>query len=299
MCLGVVTAVGVVLAAAGVAVVVLQRERVVLTPAAGAMLRAPVARARHGPAVLRLVCQSALIDRNRSAVALTRHTQRLITHRPDKEYHLMTSRRRTVLALAAGILLTAGCGDETNSADNNSANGNSAASSSAASGNPVDRAFARQMIAHHQSAVQMAQIAQRRGSSVFVKQLADDIVRTQTAEISTLRDADRRLKAADVSVGSLGVPEHAMGMDGDPAGLKTAKRFDRALLKMMIPHHEGAIEMATAELNKGKNPQLKALAQKIITAQRREIAEMRKHPDGRGDRRMDGATDQHGAEHPR
>jgi uncharacterized protein (DUF305 family) len=226
-------------------------------------------------------------------------TQRLITHRPDKEYHPMTSRRRTVLALAAGILLTAGCGDETDSADNNSANRNSAASSSAASGNPVDRAFARQMIAHHQSAVQMAQIAQRRGSSVFVKQLADDIVRTQTAEISTLRDADRRLKAADVSMGSLGVPEHAMGMDGDPASLKTAKRFDRALLKMMIPHHEGAIEMATAELNKGKNPQLKALAQKIITAQRREIAEMRKQPDGRADRRMDGATDQHGAEHPR
>jgi uncharacterized protein (DUF305 family) len=206
----------------------------------------------------------------------------------------MTSRRRTVLALVAAALLIAGCGD-----DNNSANSNSAAGSSAATGNPVDRAFAREMIAHHESAVQMAQIAQRRGSSAFVKQLADDIVRTQTAEISTLRDADRRLKAAGVSVGSLDVPEHMMGMDDDPASLKTAKRFDRAFLKMMIPHHEGAIEMANAELKKGKDPKLKTLAQKIITAQRREIAEMRKHLDGRGDRRMDGTTDQHGAEHPR
>ena len=58
MCLGVFTAVGVVLAAAGVAVVVLQREREVLTPAAGAMLRAPVARARHGPAVVCVLCVS-------------------------------------------------------------------------------------------------------------------------------------------------------------------------------------------------------------------------------------------------
>jgi uncharacterized protein (DUF305 family) len=200
----------------------------------------------------------------------------------------MTSLRRTVLALVAGVLLIAGCGDDNNNAD----------SSSAASANPVDRAFVREMIPHHESAVQMAQIAQRRGQSAFVKQLADDIVRTQTAEISTLRAADRRLKAAGVSVGSLGVPEHMMGMDDDPASLKSAKRFDRAFLTMMIPHHEGAIEMANAERKKGKDPKLKTLAHKIITAQRREIAEMRKHLDGRGDRSLDGRPDQHGAEHP-
>jgi len=199
----------------------------------------------------------------------------------------MTSLRRSVLALVAGVLLVAGCGDDNNSG-----------SSPAARANPVDRAFARQMTAHHQSAVQMAQIAQRRGSSAFVKRLADDIVRTQTAEISTLRDSDRRLKAAGVSVGSLGVPEHMMGMDDDPASLKTAKAFDRAFLKMMIPHHEGAIEMTNAEHEKGKDPQLKTLAQKITTAQQREIAEMRNHLDDRGGRRMDGPTDDHGAEHP-
>jgi uncharacterized protein (DUF305 family) len=192
----------------------------------------------------------------------------------------MTSLRRTVLALVAGVLLIAGCGDDDNNA------------------NPVDRAFVREMIPHHASAVQMAQIAQRRGSSAFVKQLADDIVRTQTAEIFTLRIADRRLKGAGVSVGSLGVPEHMMDMDDDPASLNSAQRFDRAFLQMMIPHHAGAIAMANAERNKGGDPKLKTLAQKIITAQQREIAEMRKHLDGRGDRGMDGPTDQHGAQHP-
>lgn len=90
-----------------------------------------------------------------------------------------------------------------------------------------------------------------------------------------------------------------MGMDADPASLKTAKPFDRAFSKMMIPHHQGAIEMAEGELKKGKDPQLEALAQKIITAQRREIAEMRKHLDGRGATGgMDETMDEHGTEHP-
>jgi uncharacterized protein (DUF305 family) len=174
---------------------------------------------------------------------------------------------RTALpALAiAGALIAAGCGSD-----------NSAAGSrSAAPGNPVDRAFVAHMIPHHQSAVQMAKIAQRRGQSAFVKRLAADIVRTQTEEIAAMRAEDQRLQRAGVKHGSLGVPEHMMGMSGDVASLKTAKPFDRAFLRMMIPHHEGAVVMAKAELAKGKDPALKRLAQNIIAAQQREIREMR------------------------
>lgn len=43
---------------------------------------------------------------------------------------------------------------------------------------------------------------------------------------------------------------------------------------MMIPHHQGAVRMAQAELAKGKNPKLRALARRIITAQDGEIGEM-------------------------
>jgi uncharacterized protein (DUF305 family) len=43
----------------------------------------------------------------------------------------------------------------------------------------------------------------------------------------------------------------------------------------MVPHHQGAIEMAQAELRYGHNEQLRRLAQEIIVAQSQEIAVMR------------------------
>ena len=49
---------------------------------------------------------------------------------------------------------------------------------------------------------------------------------------------------------------------------------DRDFARMMIPHHQGAIDMAIAELRYGKDPRLKRLAQEIIVEQQQEIAVM-------------------------
>lgn len=177
----------------------------------------------------------------------------------------MTFRTLLLVLVAAGTLAVAGCGE-----DDDAGTGDARAA-----GNGTDRAFVAEMVPHHESAVEMAQIAQDRGRSAFVKELAEDIIRTQTAEITTLRKEDAGLQGAGVEVGSLGVPQHMMGMDHDPADLKTAKAFDAEFLGMMIPHHEGALEMSKAELAKGEDPELRALARSIITGQRREIAAMR------------------------
>ena len=49
---------------------------------------------------------------------------------------------------------------------------------------------------------------------------------------------------------------------------------DRDFAAMMIPHHQGAIDMAQAELRFGKDERLRRLAQGIIVEQRQEIAVM-------------------------
>jgi len=49
---------------------------------------------------------------------------------------------------------------------------------------------------------------------------------------------------------------------------------DRDFARMMIPHHQGAIDMALAELRYGKDARLKRLAQEIIVDQQQEIAVM-------------------------
>jgi len=50
---------------------------------------------------------------------------------------------------------------------------------------------------------------------------------------------------------------------------------DRDFAAMMIPHHQGAVDMAEAELRFGHDPVLHRLAQGIIVEQRQEIAVMR------------------------
>ncbi|MEK7493146.1 MAG: DUF305 domain-containing protein, partial [Pseudomonadota bacterium] len=60
------------------------------------------------------------------------------------------------------------------------------------------------------------------------------------------------------------------GMSVHPSG-----NVDEDFAAMMIPHHQGAIDMAMAELRYGKNEQLRRIAQEIIVDQMQEIAAMR------------------------
>ena len=59
-------------------------------------------------------------------------------------------------------------------------------------------------------------------------------------------------------------------MTAEPTG-----DVDRDFVAMMVPHHQGAIDMARAVLRYGRNEQLKRLAQEIIVTQQQEIAVMR------------------------
>jgi hypothetical protein len=60
------------------------------------------------------------------------------------------------------------------------------------------------------------------------------------------------------------------GMAVEPTG-----DVDADFVAMMVPHHQGAIDMAVAVLRHGRNAQIRRLAQEIIVTQQEEIAAMR------------------------
>ena len=67
------------------------------------------------------------------------------------------------------------------------------------------------------------------------------------------------------------MPQKGMMMHGMMAGEQT----DRHFIEMMIPHHEGAVQMADLALKLSKRPEIRKLAESIKSDQTREIAQMK------------------------
>lgn len=91
-------------------------------------------------------------------------------------------------------------------------------------------------------------------------------------------DAHPRVATAAASAGEqafLKDNEAAMTKMMDGMAAKPSGDIDRDFAAMMIPHHQGAIDMAVLELRDGKNEQLRRIAQEIIVDQLQEIAAMK------------------------
>ena len=71
--------------------------------------------------------------------------------------------------------------------------------------------------------------------------------------------------------------ENAAAMDKmmDGMSAKPTGDVDQDFVATMVPHHQGAIDMAQAELRHGHNEQLRRIAQEIIVEQQQEIQAMR------------------------
>jgi len=180
------------------------------------------------------------------------------------------------------------------------------------SGDDFDKAFLMRMSMHHAMAVMMARPAAAQGAHQETKELAQGIIDAQTAELAGMRtwakewyglDLPDHLMMMDQMMGGSmmggmgdrgmtgagsgmakpgGMP---MGQMGDMAmmhemsmmntlGKLPPRRLEAAFLSLMIPHHQGAIDMAWLVPDRASHQELKDLGQAITRSQGDEIGKM-------------------------
>jgi uncharacterized protein (DUF305 family) len=153
--------------------------------------------------------------------------------------------------------------------------------------NSTDVGFAQGMIPHHAQAVEMSDIALEKSTNADVLALAKQIKAAQNPEIQTmsgwLQSWGQKVPSTDSMSGGGhdmtdmgGMMMDGMMTEADMKKLESSSgsAFDRLWIELMIQHHEGAVRMSEDELKDGKNPEVKALAQSIITSQQVEISSM-------------------------
>ncbi len=142
-----------------------------------------------------------------------------------------------------------------------------------------DLDFANMMVMHHEGAVDMARIELSKGVDSQAKSMARMIVDKQTTEIQQLQDIIKTHKPEgkkemnDVTHDELTTAMGAM-MEHMKKTQMTGNT-DNDFVSLMIPHHESAVKMAMGEISHGRSAQLKSMAQKMITDQKKEIADLK------------------------
>lgn len=150
----------------------------------------------------------------------------------------------------------------------------------------IDAHFIEQMIPHHEDAITMAKLALTKAQRTEVKQLAQNIIDSQGKEINEMKAWYKEWFGRDLPTGENVMSQHGMmgnngmhmgmmGNETDITRLEQAEDFDVAFVEDMIPHHQMAVMMASMLRNGTQRPEMKKLADDIITAQTNEIDQMR------------------------
>jgi uncharacterized protein (DUF305 family) len=199
---------------------------------------------------------------------------------------VLRHRRRTAVLWLATVLVLAGCGDGSESAPEPAVH-------TAANGerfNDADVAFATDMIQHHAQALAMVDETVGRPLDPGVQDLVEAIRTAQGPEIETMVDWltawDQPVPATDRDHSHADSGGH-VSTDPDMPGMMSAEQMDELaasadadftelFLRMMIEHHQGAVEMARTEQQQGVHRGAVRLAGTIVTSQTAEIERMQR-----------------------
>jgi uncharacterized protein (DUF305 family) len=156
----------------------------------------------------------------------------------------------------------------------------------------AEAGFARDMSVHHAQAVELAELLRDRTQSEEMRTLAADMALTQQGQIGQMQGW----------LAIWGLPntgsEPAMSWMGEPTngqmpGMATPEQInelsqasgedaDERFLQLMIPHHQAAIPMSKAILERTDRPEVKTLAEAIIASQEAEIKTMQEKLESMG-----------------
>lgn len=151
----------------------------------------------------------------------------------------------------------------------------------------VDVGFLKDMILHHEQAVDMASEVLTEASEPAVRNVAKEVLIFQQYEIGLMEAFLRRwghLRPTDqpTAMGWMGTPVPVDEMAGlaSPAQMQalvdaTGRDVDRLFVSMLIEHHRGAVEMASVAAKEAGDADVRALAGRIATVQQTEINELR------------------------
>jgi len=168
-------------------------------------------------------------------------------------------------------------------------------------GSSAEAGFARDMQTHHLQGAEMALLIRDRTTDEEVRYLATDLLLTQQQQSGQLfgwltswglpqasTDEAMQWMAAPLDDGGHArMPGHGTGEDGamrmpglaTPAQIAeltaaTGAEADVLFLELMIAHHDGALTMSDAVIERGEDPRVLTFAEVISTSQRLEILQM-------------------------
>jgi len=148
-----------------------------------------------------------------------------------------------------------------------------------------DKWFLDNMIPHHQQAVMMSRMLIMHSQRSEMKTLGNDIIQAQLQEIGQMQDWRTQwfnTQPLATHPGMMRDMTEMMKMEQSgmmkmmPGQMSSMMKMDVDLwfLDNMIPHHQGAIDMANMALKNSEHQEIITLAQSIITSQQKEISMM-------------------------